>query len=181
MPRFPRSPIFDIFNTHGAVGARSDTGGVAMGRVALLVALMWVGWAFPAAADFAQDKQRCSRDPNPDVMFKSCTALIMSGRLDHKEQATAFNNRGNANRLKGQFDLAITNFDQAIHLNPSDGTFYYNRAGKNGWTDSAVDGTQAAPQRPAAAPSAPIDRPDAIQYLGRAWAPAARPELARHP
>ena len=45
----------------------------------------------------------------------------------HANQASAYLNRGNAYRAKGQYDRAIADYDQAIRLSPNDAAAFYNR------------------------------------------------------
>lgn len=55
----------------------------------------------------------------PDVAIGGCTAIIQSGRETGDHLAAAFFNRGTAYYSKGQYDLAIQDFGQAIALQPS--------------------------------------------------------------
>jgi len=63
----------------------------------------------------------------PDTVIDGCTAMIQSGREPPKRLATAFDNRGVAYRHKGQYDLALEDYEQAIRLNPSNANAYNNR------------------------------------------------------
>ena len=54
-----------------------------------------------------------------DVAIGGCTALIQSGRETPDQLAATFFNRGFAYYLKGQYDLALQDFGQAIGLQPS--------------------------------------------------------------
>src|SRR5450755_489544 len=75
---------------------------------------------------FDPNVSRCE-DPNPDVRILGCTALIQSGQEIDKSLAASFNNRGMAYNEKGEFNLAIADFDQAIRLRPDDAYAFYNR------------------------------------------------------
>ena len=47
-----------------------------------------------------------------------CTAIISSGRYGRKNLARAYNNRGFAWTAKGDLDLAIADFREALRLDP---------------------------------------------------------------
>src|SRR5208282_3414783 len=55
------------------------------------------------------------------------TAIIQAGQDPAKKLATAFDNRGIAYRLKGEYDRALLDYEQAIRLNPSSANPYNNR------------------------------------------------------
>jgi tetratricopeptide (TPR) repeat protein len=65
--------------------------------------------------------------PTIDTVIDGCTAVIRSGREQHEKLATAFDNRGVAYKHKGQYDLALEDYEQAIRLNPSNAHAYNNR------------------------------------------------------
>ena len=64
-----------------------------------------------------------------DLRISGCTTIIQSGRENPKGLANAFNSRGNAYWAKKEFDRAVTDYDQAIKLNPTDAVFFSNRGG----------------------------------------------------
>ncbi len=64
---------------------------------------------------------------NLDTVIDGCTALIQSGQEPPKKLATAFDNRGVAYKIKGQYDRALRDYEQAIRLNPSNANAYNNR------------------------------------------------------
>ena len=74
--------------------------------------------------------KQCMQSPFPDRMISACTAIIQSGRLAEKPQALAFtyDARAKAFSQYRQFDLALSDFDRAIALNPNDKDFLFNRA-----------------------------------------------------
>src|SRR4029079_4688484 len=55
----------------------------------------------------------------PEPQINGCTALIESGKETTLVLAVAYTNRGNAYAAKGDFDLAISDYDVAIKLNPA--------------------------------------------------------------
>jgi tetratricopeptide (TPR) repeat protein len=73
--------------------------------------------------------ENCTGNPGIDwdIQIGSCTAAIQSGRLQGKNLAFAFVNRGNAYSGKGQNDRAIQDYDQAIKLNPNDADTFFDR------------------------------------------------------
>ena len=63
----------------------------------------------------------------PDPQIKGCTALIDAGGENLKTLASAYNNRGDAYIAKGEYDLAINDFDQSIKLNADSARTFNNR------------------------------------------------------
>jgi tetratricopeptide (TPR) repeat protein len=63
----------------------------------------------------------------PDLIIEGCSAIIQLGRESPRLLATAFNNRGFAYKLKGDYDRALQDYDQAIRLNHDNATAYNNR------------------------------------------------------
>jgi tetratricopeptide (TPR) repeat protein len=65
--------------------------------------------------------------PIVDSVIDGCTAVIQSVQETSEKLATAFDNRGVAYKLKGQYDRALQDYEQAIRLNPSNANAYNNR------------------------------------------------------
>ena len=82
-----------------------------------------------ALAQSPRDWSQCigREDPMIDVVIEGCTAVIQSGQDPPQKLATAFDNRGVAYRLKGEYDRALQDYEQAIHLNPDNAHAYNNR------------------------------------------------------
>ncbi len=74
----------------------------------------------------AKNALRC-QDENPDRCIEGCTSLIQSGLEHDKNMSIAFNNRGLAFGLRGSFDRAIQDFDQALKLTPNYAEAFRNR------------------------------------------------------
>jgi tetratricopeptide (TPR) repeat protein len=53
-----------------------------------------------------------------DFMIRGCTAVIQSGEDPAQDQAVAFAYRGNAYREKGDLDWSLSDFNEAIRINP---------------------------------------------------------------
>jgi lipoprotein NlpI len=83
-----------------------------------------------AAAQSQQQTEWCRNRGNafpPDQVIAGCTAGIESGRWSGKELAVAYNNRGGARNMNGDFDDAIEDFDEAIRLDPKYALAFNNR------------------------------------------------------
>src|SRR5258708_16543210 len=84
--------------------------------------------ATPATAEDSFRKA-CFSAPRPtdDEVVQGCSVIIQQ-RLDSFEtMATAFYNRGHAYYSKGQLDLALADFDQAINMKPASALTLANR------------------------------------------------------
>ena len=60
-------------------------------------------------------------------MIEGCSEMIDEGQQAPAILATAHNNRGVAYKVKGDYDLALKDYDQAIQLNPNSASHYNNR------------------------------------------------------
>jgi tetratricopeptide (TPR) repeat protein len=63
----------------------------------------------------------------PDSIIDGCSAIIQFGQANPRLLATAFNNRGFAYKLKGDYDRALQDYDQAIRLSPKNANAHNNR------------------------------------------------------
>ncbi len=108
--------------------------------------------ATPALAQTKQQTEWCVNKGGAfslDVQLKGCTALIQANvNPNAKRMAWAFNNRGNAYKIKGDYDRAIADYNEAIRLDPKMAQLYNNRGLANAvlkkdYTRSLPDFTEA--------------------------------------
>ena len=83
-----------------------------MSRIVLAVALLFLG-AEAARAD--DDFKTCASGP-PDYAIMACTNLIEGGKLDRRQQAIAYTNRGVAFRNRGGLNRALADLNRAVEL-----------------------------------------------------------------
>jgi tetratricopeptide (TPR) repeat protein len=67
------------------------------------------------------------RTGGPDSQINGCTALIDSDEKTPQTLVHAYNNRGNAYALKGDYDLAIKDYDESIKADAGSAKAFYNR------------------------------------------------------
>jgi tetratricopeptide (TPR) repeat protein len=105
-------------------------------RVSGVAAVMLsLACAVPASAQSDRDMARCNGEGvTLDERIKVCTTLIQSGRLTGETLAEVFNNRGGAHYYKSEFDRALSDYEQAIKLNPRSPSAFNNRC----WTSAVV-------------------------------------------
>ncbi len=73
----------------------------------------------PVSTQTQQGVSWCSAaTPDLGLQIKGCTALIRSGRWPGKYVAFAYNVRGTAYQSNGDFDRAISDYSDAIRLDP---------------------------------------------------------------
>src|SRR6516225_7061937 len=109
-----------------------------------------------ALAQTPQERGWCEGEDavTVDQRIDGCSAVIKAARDKGDKLAEAFNNRGVAYRLKGDYDRAIADYNQAIKLNAKFAIAYNNRGvayDKNGEYDRAfLDYDQAIKLKPSA-------------------------------
>lgn len=89
-----------------------------------------------------ENEERCA-DPSADANLRivACTTLIQSRRSSTEDLATAYMDRGNAYQDRGEYDRAIQDYGEAIHLKPQFELAIYDRAnayGSKGEYDHAI-------------------------------------------
>ena len=97
---------------------------------AAIVVLATVAVASNAVvAQVSKEWNQCTGGEGPiaDVVISGCSAVIQARQDVPRRLATAYNNRGVADKFKGDFDRALEDYDQAILLNPSFANAYNNR------------------------------------------------------
>ena len=80
-----------------------------MSRIVLVAALLLLSGEAARADDFKD----CETAP-PDQAIMACTNLIEGGKLNTRQQAIAYTNRGVAMRKRGGLQRALADFDRAI-------------------------------------------------------------------
>jgi tetratricopeptide (TPR) repeat protein len=68
------------------------------------------------------------KDVTPDLQISGCTSVILGGRETTNNLSIAFNNRGNGYTQKKDDDKALSDFNQALRINPKNSLTYRNRA-----------------------------------------------------
>ena len=86
--------------------------------------------ASSAMAASQRDIRDCEAS-DPDRSIAGCTRALASGGM--RSPAAAFYNRGIAWADKGEFDRAITDYNEAIRIDPKYASAYHNRA--NAWKE----------------------------------------------
>jgi tetratricopeptide (TPR) repeat protein len=77
----------------------------------------------------SQDWRVCTGEPSaaPDLVIRSCTAVIRSRQETKAKLAMAHYHRATAYRVEGYTDRAIQEYDQAIELDPGYVSAYNDR------------------------------------------------------
>ncbi len=99
--------------------ATAHTALAALGAAILAVLL-----ASPVA--LAGPAEDCMQDTDLDLKIAACTQF-MAGGPAQKSLAAAHYQRGRAHALKKQYDEAITDYGEAVRLNPDFMDAYFNR------------------------------------------------------
>lgn len=116
-------------------------------RTILLAAILTSTLVAAAPAQTLEQQWAWCRDDDSERLIRACTAVIRSGRQTPENLARAFFNRGRAFSDQGEYDRAITDFDQAIRLDPEYPDAFNNRgvaySGKGQYERAIEDFDQA--------------------------------------
>jgi lipoprotein NlpI len=74
-----------------------------------------------------RDAAACGQLKDPDAAITGCTNVIESGKHKAKGRAALYYNRGNAHAAKGDQSAAISDYDEAIKLDPKGAPAFNNR------------------------------------------------------
>jgi tetratricopeptide (TPR) repeat protein len=96
--------------------------GAALGAAILLIT------ALPLRAQTQDENRAACQSTDPDTSIAGCSADIASGQeATPGDLAIAYYNRGNAYKLKLDYESAIADYSKAISLNPNDTNYYDER------------------------------------------------------
>jgi tetratricopeptide (TPR) repeat protein len=82
--------------------------------------------AFMTVHSFAREADACVNASDVDQKIVACTRLL-AARLSISDRAGALGERAGGYLIKGQYDLAIVDLDEALRINPRIGGFYNGR------------------------------------------------------
>src|SRR5688500_14113025 len=114
----------------GLAGGVTTVREAAMWRLIICVTLAFACASPQASAqDRTENWRRCANKDRgaPDGAIQACTAIIEAGQEKDVDLASAYYNRGIAHDDKKAYDLAIADYSEAIRLDPSDASHFYNR------------------------------------------------------
>lgn len=101
----------------------------------------------PLTAAHANDASECSQSTDNDRAIRACTSriqtlkslqrgvvtgLIAGGYFGDRAIADAYNKRGAAFARKGEYALAISDYNNAMSLDPNNALYYFNRGSASG-------------------------------------------------
>src|SRR5579862_4403656 len=84
----------------------------------------------PAAAQNQQQIDQCMNNNGtylPDSAIEACTAAIQSGNWSGKGLAWTYNNLGKAYYMKQDYNRALSEYNEALQLDPNDAYAYCGR------------------------------------------------------
>lgn len=106
------------------------TRSVAVTLIAVAVAVLSACGSTAARAQSANNNRtNCSEGGSPELIITACDAVIASRNETSENLARAFNNRGLAFARLNDLPRAISEFDQAVRVNPQYSEAYRNRGG----------------------------------------------------
>ncbi len=137
--------------------------------LSMIVLLALLGGSAVLHGQTRDDNWNRCKGSDPDLSIAGCTAIIQSGQENNVNLANAFYNRGITYGHKGEYDLAIQDFDQALRLNPS----FAQLASTTGATPTTTRVHTTGPSRTM------IRRCDLIQALRKRSKTGAAPTTTR--
>lgn len=95
----------------------------------ILLALFALLLAPPAFAQRDQNWRACQGfdGVSPDQGIAACDRIIRSGDETANGLSAAYNNRGNRNFDRKEYDLALQDYNESLRLNPKNSKTYTNR------------------------------------------------------
>jgi tetratricopeptide (TPR) repeat protein len=87
-------------------------------RKSALSTCLLLGAAMAAMGQSRQESLDKCRSADSDTKISGCTALIQASQDTRENLSVIYNNRGSAYDDKGDYDHAIQDFNEAIHLKP---------------------------------------------------------------
>ena len=90
----------------------------------LVIGLVLAGSA--GAQGLEQDLAQCS-GTDDELVIRGCTGVLKSRGLSRENKAVAYNIRGSAYTRRGDLDLAVDDFTNAMRRDPRSLAAYYNR------------------------------------------------------
>ena len=89
--------------------------------------LMFILWLLPVPA-LSSTFVQCANDTfDPDVRIRACTVFLQGRQLLPENAANAYNNRAVAHHHKGDFRLAIADYDRALEEVANNAHIFNNR------------------------------------------------------
>jgi tetratricopeptide (TPR) repeat protein len=92
-------------------------------QVVLLLALLTAS----GSAQTARGWSKCVGHETPELVIEGCSEIINETQQSPKILALAHNNRGVTYKVKGEYELALQDYNSAIQLNPNAASHYNNR------------------------------------------------------
>lgn len=108
----------------------------------LVVASSTIAPSAAAAQTYKDLYSECYQGDLPDKVIAACTVLIEKRVGDANDRALALSNRGNAYDDKGEYELAINDYNESLAVNPGNSDALNNR----GTTRTALREYEAAIQ-----------------------------------
>lgn len=96
----------------------------------LLLAFMWLALlASPSSAQRDQNWRHCQGfdGATAEQGIAACDRIIRSGNESANGLSAAYNNRGNRNFDRQEYDLAFKDYNESLRLNPRNSKTYTNR------------------------------------------------------